>query len=254
MIKKASVVEIGKIKSKIVKFTDNKCNLRRPWMNNIVLYLKEGFAMATDSYTLYITPIKVEGELYDKVEVSPDIFKKLGHKFIVANYKETEDFLSYEFLSSNGDSYIGKQMKLSYIPKISNLGFLSNDKLHLVLSKDGLKALQELTKKESNIEIKGSAGIKELKVTTDFYSEEFLLPLDKAAEHDFHIHLDVVSTGNLLKCLSVSNGSLYLCVSNDSIYKPIYGIKLDTNSGDLIYCACSGSVEKFDEPLYNTMP
>lgn len=251
MIKKASVVEIGKIKSKIVKFTD-KSNLLRPWMNNIILYLKEGFAVATDSYALYITPIKVEGRLYDKVEVSSDIFKKLGHKFIVANYEETEDFLSYEFLSSNGDSYIGKQMKLSYIPKISNISLLTNDNLHLVLSKDGLKALQKLLK-IGKIEIKGSAGIKELKVTT-YDNEEFIIPLDKAAEHDFSIHTDVESSTRLLKCLSLSNGSIYLCVSNDSIYKPIYGIKLDTNSGDLIYCVCSGSVEKFDEALYNTTP
>lgn len=252
MIKKASVVEIGKIKSKIVKFTD-KSNLLRPWMNNIILYLKEGFAVATDSYALYITPIKVEGRLYDKVEVSSDIFKKLGHKFIVANYEETEDFLSYEFLNSNGDSYIGKQIKLSYIPKISNIRFLTNDNLHLVLSKDGLKALQKLLK-IGKIEIKGSAGIKELKVTTYEDNEEFFIPLDKAAEYDFAIHIDVVTSAKLRKCLSLSNGSIYLCVSNDSIYKPIYGIKLDTNSGDLIYCACSGSVEKFDEALYNTMP
>lgn len=252
MIKKASVVEIGKIKYKIVKFTD-KSNPLRPWMNNIILYLKEGFAVATDSYVLYITPINVDGELYDKVEVSPDIFKKLGHKFIVANYEETEGFLSYEFLSSNGDSYIGKQMKLSYIPRISNIRLFSNDKLHLVLSKDGLKVLQELLKIESKIEIKGSAGIKELKVTTYEDNEKFIIPLDKAAEHDFAIHFGIATRANLRKCLSLSNGSIYLCVSNDSICKPIYGIKLDTNSGDLIYCACSGSVEKFDEPLYNTM-
>lgn len=253
MIKKASVVEIGKIKSKIIKFT-NKNNLLSPWMNNIILYLKEGFAVATDSYALYITPIKVEGELYDKVEVPPDIFKKIGHKFIVANYKETEGFLSYEFLSSNGDSYIGKQMKLSYIQQISNIAFLSNDKLHLVLSKDGLKALQELLKIGTRIEIKGFAGIKELEVTTYEDNEKFFIPLDKAAEHDFALYTSFRTMRYLHKCFSMSNGSLYLCVSNDCIYKPIYGIKLDTNSGDLIYCACEGAVERFDEPLYSAMP
>ena len=171
-----------------------------------------------------------------------------------ANYKETEGFLSYEFLSSNGDSYIGKQMKLSYIQQISNIAFLSNDKLHLVLSKDGLKALQELLKIGTRIEIKGFAGIKELEVTTYEDNEKFFIPLDKAAEHDFALYTSFRTMRYLHKCFSMSNGSLYLCVSNDCIYKPIYGIKLDTNSGDLIYCACEGAVERFDEPLYSAMP
>lgn len=253
MIKKASVVEIGKIKSKIIKFTD-KNNLLHPWMNNIILYLKEGLAVATDSFALYITPIKVEGELYDKVEVSPDIFKKIGQKFIVANYEETESSLSYEFLTSNGDSYIGEQRKIPYIPRVSNIGLLTNNKSHLVLSKDGIKSLQELLEIESKIEIKGLAGIKELKVTTYENNEEFFIPLDKAAEYDFSIHSDVVTTKNLLKCLSLSNGLLYLCYRKDSFYKPIYGIKFDTNSGDLIYCACKGAAERFDGPLYSAMP
>lgn len=252
MIKKASVVEIGKIKSKIIKFTD-KNNLLHPWMNNIILYLKEGFAVATDSYALYITPIKVEGELYDKVEVSPDIFKKIGHRFIVANDKETEFSLSYEFLTSNGDSYIGVQRKLPYFSRVSGIGFLTNNKSHLVLSKDGLKDLQKLFEIEPNIEIKGSAGIKELKVT-NYDNEEFLIPLDKAAEYDFSIHFDVVSKPRLRKCLSLSNGTLYLCYRNDNFCKPIYGLKFDTNSGDLIYCACRGAAERFDEPLYSAMP
>lgn len=235
-IKKASVVEIGRVKTEILKFRG-----KDQLLDCVCLDLSKGYIITTDKKRLYVKKINVKGEMKDIVLIPSYDFKRLGSRFIVANGNYSTEFrTSYEFLTQKGESFEIMNHRTINFPNYRAIDFCTSEKLHYSFSENAKKDIIKFLKSynRSRIELRIDRGNNYIRLFDYDEKEKARIKINETSMYTIDISLEKKM---FIDALSTSSPAISICI--DKSYKYIKAVLFKTRNNANVMVTCSPTTD-----------